>query len=326
MGFRSLFNLPESITLLRSLDLGPEDEDSSYWQLALRYGLDGNLQSVLDEYVHVLRTSLGHVTSEAEAGAWPIAETIQQAVSIRSNLLTMRELNCEASTQDEMRREHKLRCRYAMGFGLTAEDTGGDQTRDDHVRSAFNSPFRPFVLATTSIGQEGLDFHWYCHRIHHWNLPSNPVDLEQREGRVNRYKGHAIRRNIAERYGAEMLRNVGNGSADGNASKAFLADPWDTMFTSASERADRAPGATDLDPFWVFEDGSARVERHVPSLPLSRERAFLADLKRSLVAYRLVFGQPRQEDLIEFLTDRAELDREVLEEVLRECRIDLSGM
>ena len=42
---------------------------------------------------------------------------------------------------------------------------------------AFNSPMRPFVLATTSIGQEGLDFHNYCRVIMHWNLPSNPIDV-----------------------------------------------------------------------------------------------------------------------------------------------------
>ena len=65
------------------------------------------------------------------------------------------------------------------------------------MRTAFNSPFWPFVLATTSVGQEGLDFHQYCHAVVHWNLPANPVDLEQREGRVHRYKGHAIRKNIA---------------------------------------------------------------------------------------------------------------------------------
>jgi len=56
------------------------------------------------------------------------------------------------------------------------------------------------VLASTSVGQEGLDFHTYCHAIVHWNLPSNPVDLEQREGRIHRYKGHAVRRNVAERH------------------------------------------------------------------------------------------------------------------------------
>lgn len=65
------------------------------------------------------------------------------------------------------------------------------------MRNAFNSPFRPFVLATTSVGQEGLDFHLYSRKVVHWNLPSNPIDLEQREGRINRYMCHAIRQNVA---------------------------------------------------------------------------------------------------------------------------------
>ena len=60
------------------------------------------------------------------------------------------------------------------------------------------------MLATTSIGQEGLDFHAYCRKVVHWNLPSNPIDLEQREGRVNRYKCLAVRQNIAQQYGGEF--------------------------------------------------------------------------------------------------------------------------
>jgi Helicase conserved C-terminal domain len=81
------------------------------------------------------------------------------------------------------------RARFAMRYG---DERGGErekaQLRKEAVRAVFNSPFWPFVLATTSIGQEGLDFHPYCHAVVHWNLPSNPVDLEQREGRVHRYK------------------------------------------------------------------------------------------------------------------------------------------
>ena len=74
------------------------------------------------------------------------------------------------------------------------------QLQNDVVDSAFNSPFRPFLLTSTSIGQEGLDFHPWCHRLVHWNLPGNPVDLEQREGRVHRYKGHGVPRALkAER-------------------------------------------------------------------------------------------------------------------------------
>jgi hypothetical protein len=40
-----------------------------------------------------------------------------------------------------------------------------------------------------------------------------------------------------------------------------------------------------LEPFWVY-DGSARIERHVPVLPLSREVERLVQLRRSLAAYR----------------------------------------
>jgi hypothetical protein len=57
---------------------------------------------------------------------------------------------------------------------------------------------------------------------------------------------------------------------------------------------------TDLIPYWIYE-GSVRVERRVPILPFSREVARLAWLKRSLTVYRLAFGQPRQEDLLEYL-------------------------
>ena len=63
--------------------------------------------------------------------------------------------------------------------------------RKENIRNAFNSPMRPFVLATTSIGQEGLDFHNYCRVIMHWNLPSNPIDV----GRILRrfyYAGHDV--------------------------------------------------------------------------------------------------------------------------------------
>ncbi|MBK6447179.1 MAG: hypothetical protein IPF81_18335 [Bacteroidetes bacterium] len=70
----------------------------------------------------------------------------------------------------------------------------------NHPFPISNSPFRPFILATTSIGQEGLDFHKYCRELMHWSLPDNAIDLEQREGRINRYKHFALRLNLFERY------------------------------------------------------------------------------------------------------------------------------
>jgi hypothetical protein len=77
----------------------------------------------------------------------------------------------------------------------------------------------------------------------------------------------------------------------------------------------------DIQPFWVYES-SARIERHVPLLPLSREVERLAQLRRSLAAYRLVFGQPRQEDLIAYLGDR--VPAAALESLVQRLRIDLT--
>ena len=62
-------------------------------------------------------------------------------------------------------------------YNYYAGDNSKVVMRKENIRNAFNSPMRPFVLATTSIGQEGLDFHNYCRVIMHWNLPSNPIDV-----------------------------------------------------------------------------------------------------------------------------------------------------
>jgi hypothetical protein len=62
--------------------------------------------------------------------------------------------------------------------------------------------------------------------------------------------------------------------------------------------ADRPAGQNDITPYWIFEDGPARIERRIPLIPFSREVGALRRLKRDLAAYRMVFGQPRQEDLL----------------------------
>ena len=58
---------------------------------------------------------------------------------------------------------HRMRTRFAVAFGHQTLDEGGE-VRIESVSRAFNSPFWPFVLTSTSIGQEGLDFHLWCPR------------------------------------------------------------------------------------------------------------------------------------------------------------------
>jgi hypothetical protein len=279
-GLRSLFNRPEIMALVRQ----PEASVDTYWRAVLKHCLDGNLQSVLDEYSHVLVESEGLQEKSGVERARRLAEVMEDALTIRTSVAGVDEL---ALGPGSVRLEgHRARTHFAMRFGRAVSEDNATQ-REATVRTAFNSPFWPFVLASTSVGQEGLDFHTYSHAVVHWNLPGNPVDLEQREGRVHRYKGHAVRRNVAQGFSHAAFH-------------ASVDDPWFAMFLAASET--RPLHETEIFPYWVCTvDGGAKIERYVPATPLSRESARYARLKRTVGAYRSVIGQPRQEDLLRYV-------------------------
>ena len=207
-----------------------------------------------------------------------------EALSTRSAVNTVEQVRV---VDGEIRLgEHRMSSHFAARYGR-AQSSDQAAMREATIRTAYNSPFRPFVLASTSVGQEGLDFHTYSHAIVHWNLPGNPVDLEQREGRVHRYKGHAIRKNVAAEYGLAALNPES-------------CDPWSTVFAAA--QAASSDEDSDIKPFWIFTrpDGAV-IERYVPALPLSREAQQYRRLLRTIGAYRLVIGQPRQDDLIRYI-------------------------
>ena len=303
--FWSLFNRPAVIKLLVQLAAAPEasKEEGYYWRLVLRYCRDGNLQAVLDESWHL--TWEQHAWSGQEPPAAVATACADQLVSVVKpfpSRVHARFLRVEGD--DIQRDEVRIRTDFALRFGDIHTDEG--QMSQDAVRAAFNSPFRPFVLASTSIGQEGLDFHPWCYRLVHWNLPGNPVDLEQREGRVHRYKGQAVRRNVAAAHAVEALLKWRHGR-----------DLWEEIFALACTEA-RARCDSDLVPHWIAS-GACRVQRHVPMLPYTREVDAFRRLKRQLAAYRVVFGQPRQEELVTLL-DQAALELEQL----RRWAVDLS--
>jgi hypothetical protein len=293
--FWKLFNRPAVIKLLQQLSAAADDssrEDTVYWRQVLGYCADGNLQAVLDEAWHLAWEQ--HAWSERESTESIVQKCIHDlagSVEPRPSRVHAHfyKTNGSGGIDQEVIR---MRTVVALRFGNVTSEEGA--LSQDAVRAAFNSPFRPFVLTSTSIGQEGLDFHPWCHRLVHWNLPGNPVDLEQREGRVHRYKGHAVRVNVAEQY----------------ADRAFARwRPGDCLWTHVFELANaeaRANGASDLVPFWMAP-GSCRVQRRVPMLPYTSEVQGFQRLKRQLAAYRVVFGQPRQEELVTLL-DRADID------------------
>ena len=199
----------------------------------------------------------------------------------------------------------RFRCHYALSFGDHKEDN--QIVRADTVRESFNSPFRPFVLSTTSIGQEGLDFHYYCRKIIHWNLPANPVDIEQREGRINRYKGLAIRQNIGTRYLEFLDKND--------------PDPiWIQLFKLA-KKMESEERDSELIPYWHVKPDESFIERIVPLYPYSKDERKLTDLLRTISVYRLALGQPRQEEFVNFFLSK--FSKEEVKEISEKLLINL---
>jgi hypothetical protein len=101
---------------------------------------------------------------------------------------------------------------------------------------------------------------------------------------------------------------------------AGSTDPWESVFEAAAS-SPRARGKHDIVPYWVYE-GPHHIRRYVPMLPMSREIDQLERLKQSLAVYRMVFGQPRQEDLAAWLDKWATAGS--FEKYRRLLRVDLS--
>ncbi|MBO6309557.1 MAG: helicase [Oribacterium sp.] len=278
--FLNRMNSAES-TAVVELACGRKSDDA-HWQNMLTYCKQGNLQAVFDEYAHLIASGTDRDEAMIEHMHWQMVE----AMDIRTtqyNVDTFKSFQMRMCGQKD--RPTNIRTHFAVAF-TKGDGKETDADRKKTIRNAFNSPFRPFVLATTSIGQEGLDFHNYCRKIVHWNLPSNPIDLEQREGRINRFECLAIRQNVAKRYG----------------DKSFRKDIWDEMFDEAS-RKEKIDGSSDLIPYWGLRETEdmVKIERIVPMYPYSRDGLAYERLIKILSMYRLTLGQARQEELLEYL-------------------------
>lgn len=286
-----MFNKIEATAIV---ELQYANESSNpHWRNVLLYSKHGCFQAVLDEYVHMVMDSNGFKDK---------SNGLNQAEKFVVDGIKTRAASYDVDTYEAFRKRGgetnkidvmKMRTHYAVAFykGQSSQDRGGVKRRES-VRNSFNSPFRPFVLATTSIGQEGLDFHYYARKIMHWNLPANAIDLEQREGRINRYKCHSIRKNIADSF----------------KNDTFIEPIWDNLFEKAKEKYEG--NHSELVPFWCLPDNlKYRIERIVPAYPFSKDVSQYERLIKIMSLYRLTMGQARQEDIIQMII-QSELSKE----------------
>ena len=302
--FINRFNATEATaTVILAYGDDEDSEGDGHWRNVLRYCCDGGFGAMLDEYVHMVSDGAGFGLSEDKNHQ--VHELMIDALKIHSASYSIDTFPAfKKRMNGENYQRTFMRSHYAVGFTKSEGSESKNVDRKDSIRNAFNSPMRPFVLATTSIGQEGLDFHHYCRKIMHWNLPSNPIDLEQREGRINRYKCLAIRQDIALKF----------------ADRKFNSDVWQELFAMASEGI-RTSDQSDLVPYWcVGKDQGVKIERIVPMYPVSKDEVNYERLGKVLSLYRLTMGQARQEELVDYILESGMKDREYI----RSLFIDLS--
>ena len=158
----------------------------------------------------------------------------------------------------------------------------------------------------------------------HWNLPSNPVDLEQREGRINRFKGLSIRRNARESAKQVVLQK-----------RDKKTDLWQSVFELVEKEHGAGRFRHGLSPCWIYRSNNGNAEKKIEEAFINRHLLFFAknsrdqsqydQLKKLLSIYRLAFGQPRQKDMLDRIMDRhKEMTELELKRKLEKYMIDLS--
>ena len=180
--FTNLFCSEYGIAAIRSVY-----PNNDYLQAVKKYCNDGCFDEMLREYFSLLK-------NEYNGSDWRIASTISKISRLKIPAL---KLYLKLNETNEVGVKY-LKAANHFAVGLFSEESNGDtERRLANIKAAFNSPFWPFVFISTSIGTEGIDLHWYARNIIHWSVPSRPIDLEQRGGRVLRYNCHAFRLNKA---------------------------------------------------------------------------------------------------------------------------------
>lgn len=267
--------------------------------------VDGGFESLIDEHCWLRVQNL-------EDGATGLVQDVRSSLGLRAGTFSFHGIGGSP---------HKIpvRCHVAVPFGdaepepepepAVKAEGGLPKTasiRPDEVRRSFNTPFWPHVLATTSVGQEGLDFHPWCARVVHWDISSNPLDLEQREGRIQRFAGLAVRRKLSRLLRADVFKDPTMTSGS----------PWRCL----QRHAERLVDASGLQPWWVLD--GAEIERYVFERPFGRDVTRFAHLREQRMIYRLALGQPNQEDFVEVLSRAGEATHKLL----RTLVLDLSAM
>ncbi|MDD6058614.1 MAG: DEAD/DEAH box helicase [Clostridiales bacterium] len=273
--FVGLFESPVGKAAVRSIyRISTEYPNTieGYCKAVAQYCEDGCFCDMIKEYVELLKNEYGNRDAD-------MAQAVRRARGLR---IAIPKLNLKENNEIK---QMQLPAANRFAVGLFPEnDNGSDlRTRMANIKGAFNSPFWPFVFTTTSIGAEGIDLHWYARNIVHWDVPSRPLDIEQREGRIMRYRCHAYRLNEKK---------------EGKKEEDCVKEAWKRS----------GMHETQLNYFSEKEEECYHVVRQTCFLPGSGEQQCFEEEKRIIGIYRKVLGTANEKELIDGgVTDGNEL-------------------
>lgn len=233
----------------------------------LEYCIDGGLGSVMKEYLFC-----GGSVEELQK-ALIYGEDKPTYVHVYSS-------DCYAESLDQ---PFQVKCHYAERFNSDYTDNGKSQTSADGethfytCHNAFNSPFWPMILCTTSANQEGYDLDRYCSRIMHYSLPPNTMSFEQRDGRIDRRLSYLARRRMVQLFGYKKC--------------------WTDLFEEMRDESGMSPYWTQKDYFSICKTRNLtplKFERIIPYFPMTAEYILYTNLRDVKNLYRSHFGLPTE--------------------------------
>ena len=200
-------------TRLYRLENG-EDEDNLEG-----YGLDGSLDYEDDE-LDVSDYSVEHTSSGLkteiemlqklveEAEQCRATETDAKATALMEKIYSLRSSGIEANNKvlvfTEFRQTQNFLIRVLKEQGLKCEKVNGSMSMEERHRALVNFRDEADVLVATDAAGESLNVQ-FCHIVFNYDLPWNPMALEQRIGRVDR---------IGQKYEVKAFNMLTNNSVD----------------------------------------------------------------------------------------------------------------
>ena len=183
------------------------------------YGLDGSLDYEDDE-LNVGDYSVEHTSSELnteiemlqklveEAEQCRNSETDAKATALVEKIYSLRSSGIEANNKvlvfTEFRQTQDFLIRVLNEQGLKCEKVNGSMSMEERHHALVHFRDEADVLVATDAAGESLNMQ-FCHIIINYDLPWNPMALEQRIGRVDR---------IGQKYEVQAYNMLTNNSVD----------------------------------------------------------------------------------------------------------------